>query len=140
MHKLGFYKISLYGKILICFNLHITEHWTPLHQTSHIFLILLLNWVIFMVLEVLGGGLHMFFELHKLKNNMWGFDLLWILKCSFIDLSTLMRSKQVLLFSLTSCGTCTKKTRGYFLLFNFINFFLNSIFSFHVILFFLIIF
>jgi hypothetical protein len=76
VHILRLYKISLNARILICFNLHITKHWTPLHQTSHIFLILLSNWVIFMVFETLGGGLNMFFELQKLKNNMWGFDLL----------------------------------------------------------------
>jgi hypothetical protein len=48
-------------EILVCFNLPITEHWTPLHQTPHIFPIPLSNWAIFVVPEVLSEGLQMFF-------------------------------------------------------------------------------
>jgi len=50
-------------EILICFNSPITEHWTPLQQTPHIFFpIPLWNWEIFATLEALGGGLQMFFK------------------------------------------------------------------------------
>jgi hypothetical protein len=38
----------------------------------------------------LGGGLQMFFELQKQRNNSWGFDLLWVLKCLLTSLSTLV--------------------------------------------------
>ncbi len=67
--QLSLYKISLYFKskdatikdlkfeILIYFNLPIIQHQTPLHQTPHIFPILLLNWTIFVALEALGGKL-----------------------------------------------------------------------------------
>jgi hypothetical protein len=41
------------------------------------------------MLEALGGGLQMFLEHHKQRNNVWGFDLLWLLKCSLIGLPTL---------------------------------------------------
>ncbi len=72
-----FYNTSLYSigkdgiikdlklKILICFNSPISKHLTPLHQTPHIFPIPLANWAIFVVLEVVGGGLQMFFQLKK---------------------------------------------------------------------------
>jgi hypothetical protein len=69
-------------KILICFNLPITEHWTPLHQTPHISSIPLSNRAIFMMLEVLSEGLQMFFELQMQRNNVW------VLKCSLTSLST----------------------------------------------------
>jgi hypothetical protein len=52
-------------KILICLNVPISKHWTPLHQTPHIFPIPLANWAIFAGLEVVGGGLQMFFQLKK---------------------------------------------------------------------------
>jgi hypothetical protein len=52
-------------KILICFHSPIIEHWTPLHQTSHILGIPLPNWSIFSMLEMLGGRLNMFFELQN---------------------------------------------------------------------------
>jgi hypothetical protein len=42
-----------------------------------------------MALEVLGGGLQIFFELQKQRNNVQGFDLLSVLKCSLTGLSTL---------------------------------------------------
>jgi hypothetical protein len=96
------YKTSLYSKakdatikdlklgILIFFHSPIVEHWTPLHQTSHILHILLPNWEIFSMLETLDGRLNMFFQLQIWSNNVWGFNLVWILKCSFTDLSTLI--------------------------------------------------
>jgi hypothetical protein len=75
VHQLGLYKTYLYfrGKDamikdfklekLICFNPPITEHQTPLHQTTRIFHIQLSNWVTFVALETLGAGIQMFFEL-----------------------------------------------------------------------------
>jgi hypothetical protein len=79
--QLGFYKTSLYSRskdattnkfkleILIWFNSFIMEHWIPLYQTSHNFFIPLLNWETFVTLEVLGGRLQMFFELHNHMKN-----------------------------------------------------------------------
>jgi hypothetical protein len=49
-------------EILICFNALITKHWTPLHQTPHIFPILLSKWTIFVMLQMLGGRLQMLFQ------------------------------------------------------------------------------
>jgi hypothetical protein len=40
-------------------------------------------------LEVESGGLQLFFQLQKHRNNVWGFDLLRLLKCSLTDLATL---------------------------------------------------
>ncbi len=76
-------------EILIYFNSPNTEHWTPLHQTPHILPIPLPNWHIFETLKVLGGGIKMFFEFQNQRNNLWGVDLIWVLKCSLTDLSTL---------------------------------------------------
>ncbi len=102
VRHLGLCKTSLYFKgkdattedfklkILIFFYLWIIKCLTPLHQTSHIFLIPLPNWAIFMVLEVLDGRLQMFFELQKQRNNVWGFDLLCVLKYLFMNLSILI--------------------------------------------------
>jgi len=42
-----------------------------------------------MALEVLGGGLQIFFELQNQRNNVRGFDLLSVLKCSLTGLYTL---------------------------------------------------
>jgi hypothetical protein len=42
-----------------------------------------------MALEVLGEGLQIFFDLQKQRNNVRGFDLLSVLKCSRTGLSTL---------------------------------------------------
>jgi hypothetical protein len=75
-------------KILICFNSLITEYRTPLHQTPHIFPIPFPNWASFWRWK-LGGGPHVFFKLQKQRNNVWGFNLLWVLKCSLTGLSTL---------------------------------------------------
>jgi hypothetical protein len=83
VHQLGLYKISLNSRskdatIKDCKlenNSFIKQHWTPLHQTPHIFPIPLLNADIFAVLKVLGGGIQMLFELQKQSNNVWGFDL-----------------------------------------------------------------
>jgi len=50
-------------EILICFDSPTTEHWTPLCQTHQIYPIPLLNWAIFVMLEVVGEGLQIFFEL-----------------------------------------------------------------------------
>ncbi len=63
------------------------RHW----QTPHVIPIPLLKWPIFAMLKVLGGGLQTFFELHKKKNNMWGFKFFWVLKCLLISLSTLSK-------------------------------------------------
>jgi hypothetical protein len=60
-------------------------------QTPHVFRIPLLKWAIFAMLKALGGGLQMFFELHKKRNNVWGFNLFWVLKCLLISLSTLSK-------------------------------------------------
>jgi hypothetical protein len=66
---LTFYSTSKYAlikdfklKILICFNSPIIKHWTPLHQTPHIFYVPLSNYAIFVMLEALGGGLQIFFK------------------------------------------------------------------------------
>ncbi len=40
-------------------------------------LIPLLNWAIFAMLGVLSEGLQIFFQLHKKRNNVWRFVLLW---------------------------------------------------------------
>jgi hypothetical protein len=47
------------------------------------------DWVICTALEVLGGGLQIFFELQKQRNTVRGFYLLSVLKCSLTELSTL---------------------------------------------------
>jgi hypothetical protein len=60
-------------------------------QTPHVFPIPLLKWAIFAMLKALGGGLQMFFELQKKRNNVWGFNLFWVLKCLLISLSTLSK-------------------------------------------------
>ncbi len=52
-------------EILIYFNSPIAKHWTPLHQTLPIFLLLSWNWTIFATLEALGEGLQLFFKLHN---------------------------------------------------------------------------
>jgi hypothetical protein len=43
------------------------------------------------MLEALCGGLQMFFELQKQRNNVWGFDLLWVFNYSLTSLSTLAK-------------------------------------------------
>jgi hypothetical protein len=97
--QLGLYKTSLYSKakdatikdlkliILICFHSLVIEHWTPLHQTPHILHIPLPNWDVFLVLETLGGRLNVFIELQNWSNNVWGFNLIWLFKCSFTYLN-----------------------------------------------------
>jgi hypothetical protein len=67
------YNISLYSigkdgiikdlklEILICFNSPINKQLTPLHQHPMFFPIPLTNWAIFVVLEMVSGGLQMFF-------------------------------------------------------------------------------
>jgi len=58
-------------KILICFNsLIIIKLWVPLHWTPHNFCIPFSYWAIQAALEALGGGLYMFFELQKQKENV----------------------------------------------------------------------
>ncbi len=52
-------------EILIFKNSFINKHLTPLHQTSYIIPIFLLNWTFFVMLEVLGWRLQMFFQLQK---------------------------------------------------------------------------
>jgi len=81
-------------KILICFNSPISEHLTPMHRTPHVFPIPLWNWAIFVALESLSGGLQMFYELQKYKNNLWGFNFSWIFKCSLTSLFTLVTKIQ----------------------------------------------
>ncbi len=49
----------------ICFNSPITKHWTPSTK----------NLIFFVTLEVLSGGLQMFFQLQKQRNHVWVFDL-----------------------------------------------------------------
>ncbi len=66
-------------EILICFSSLIIEHWTPLHQTSHIFPIPLSDWEMFVTFEALGVELQIFLELQKQRNDVWGFDLVWVL-------------------------------------------------------------
>jgi len=97
VRQLGLYKTSSHYrgkdvrikdfklKILICFNSPIIKH-----QTLHIFPPflyqidqILWSW------KPLGGGLQMFLELQKQRNNVWGCDLLWvIIKCLLTGLST----------------------------------------------------
>ncbi len=52
-------------KILICFNSPITKHWTPLHQTPHLFPLPLLNLPIFVAMEALGGGLNRLYNVNN---------------------------------------------------------------------------
>jgi hypothetical protein len=44
---------------------------------------------------MLSGRLKMLLELQNQKNNVWGFNFVWIFKCSFIDLSTLEAFKML---------------------------------------------
>ncbi len=71
------------------FKSPIIEHWAPLHQTPHILLISLMNSEICVTVETLGGKFKMFLELQNQRNIFWRFSLIWLLRCSFIDLSTL---------------------------------------------------
>jgi hypothetical protein len=69
---------------------------------------LISNWAILVALEVTnvcGGGLQMIFGLQKKRNNVWGLNLLWVLKCSLTSLSNLV----VLLFCslVTASITCS---------------------------------
>jgi hypothetical protein len=101
VRQLRLYKTSFYSKckdaaikdfkirILICFNSPITEHWTFLHQTPHVYPILLWNWELLATFETLGGGLQIIFELQKQRHNVWRFELLSVLKCSLTNPSTL---------------------------------------------------
>jgi hypothetical protein len=82
--QLGLYKTSLVSQrqcyndamikdlkleILICFDLVITKHWTPLHQTPHVFPIPSPNWEIFVMSKSLGVGLKYFLSF-KIKRTM----------------------------------------------------------------------
>jgi hypothetical protein len=58
----------------------------PCTKHPHIFPILSSNWTIFVTLEALGEGLKFFFNLHNKETNVWGFDLLSLLKCLLIVL------------------------------------------------------
>jgi len=49
------------------------------------------NFDVCAVLEVLGGRPKMFFELKNQRNNVWGFDVVWVLNCLLTSLSTLSR-------------------------------------------------
>jgi len=96
VHQLGLYETSMYSpeakmqrsKISSSKSKSVLIHSppttkpSPLHQTLRIFLIHLSNWVIFAELEALGEGLQIFFDLQKKRKNMWGFELLWVLKFS----------------------------------------------------------
>jgi hypothetical protein len=42
----------------------------------------------FVTFEALGEELQIFLELQKQRNNVWGFDLVWVLMCSLACLST----------------------------------------------------
>ncbi len=100
MHQVQFYKTSLYSKgkdamiidfklkILIWFNSPILKHLTRLMPNIP-YSIPSPNWAMFPTLEGLGEGLQMFVELQKQRNNVQGFDLLWVLKCSLTSLSTI---------------------------------------------------
>jgi hypothetical protein len=72
----------------------------PLNQSPISPPIPLVNWAIFTMLEAWGEELKMFFELHKQRNNMWGFK--GVLKCLLTDLSTLCTWKPS--WSLWSCS------------------------------------
>ncbi len=50
---------------------------TPYTKYTISSIIPLLNWAIFAMLGVLSGGLQIFFQLHKKRNNVWRFVLLW---------------------------------------------------------------
>jgi hypothetical protein len=80
-------------EVLIRFNSPITKNWTLLHQTPsylpHSYTESI-NFAVFAMLEVLGRGLQMFFELQKQRNNVSGFNLFWVLKCSLTSLSNPM--------------------------------------------------
>jgi hypothetical protein len=65
---------------------------TEAHYTQHSIFSPFLHWIEenkIAILEAVGGGLQMFFDLEKRRNNVWGFNLLWVLKCSLTGLSTL---------------------------------------------------
>jgi len=101
VHQLELYKNSLYSrgkdamikdfklKILICFNSPIIKIWILLHQTPHMFLFLLSNWAIFVILEVIGGGLRILFEFHKQDTMCESSTSFEFFKCLLIGLSTL---------------------------------------------------
>jgi hypothetical protein len=96
------YKTSLYSKakdaiikdlklrILICFHSLVIEHWTPftpnIPYLAHSFTKL----KDFFDVGNVRWRLNMFFELQNWNNNVWGFNLVWVFKCSFTNLSTLI--------------------------------------------------
>ncbi len=100
VHQLRLYKISLYSehkdatikdlfkfKIQFCFKSLIIKHWTP--YTKHLVSFLpipLTNWEFLTTLAAQGGELKMFFELENQRNNMWKFNLIWVLKCLLTEL------------------------------------------------------
>lgn len=60
------------------FLIHSSQNIEPLYIKHTIYsFIPLLNWAIFAMLGVLGDGLQIFFQLHKKRNNVWRFVLLW---------------------------------------------------------------
>jgi len=99
VHQVGLHKASLYSKgkdamiidfkvkLLIWFNSPIFEHWNSFTQNIP-YPIPSPNWATFPTLVGLGEGLQMFVEIQKQRNNVQGFDLLSVLKCSLTGLST----------------------------------------------------
>jgi hypothetical protein len=63
-----------------------------LNWAIFIFAIPLSNWANFLALKALGE-LQMFFELQKERNNVWRFNLNWVLQSLLTSLSTLVLSR-----------------------------------------------
>jgi hypothetical protein len=63
-------------KIIICFDSFITLN-PPYTKHTISSLIPSLNWAVFAMLGLLSEGLQIFFQLHKKRNNVWRFVLLW---------------------------------------------------------------
>jgi hypothetical protein len=93
-------------EILIWFSLLIIEHWTLLHQTPNILPIPVWNWTIFCDIgsskwratnvicasrgeEKCVRIWPMLFVLQEPRNNVWEFNLLWVLNYLLTDTSTL---------------------------------------------------
>ncbi len=96
VHQLKLYKTSFCSKgkdaRIQDFKLVILIRFDSLNTVTpntHIFSIPLLNGKILGMLEVLGEGVQILLELQKQKNYVWGFNLLWVLKCPLIKISNL---------------------------------------------------
>ncbi len=93
MHQLGLYKTSLSSRgkdaMIKGFKLEILIYFDSPNieppYTKHPISSPLLYWI-----EQFLKGYRMVFELQMRRNNVWGFDLHWVLKCSLTSLSALL--------------------------------------------------